>query len=190
MTAPSIVRLARVGEEAEIFDFFVKAQQDNGFFPISSKRVINVIMKAVQNDGASIGVIKSHEGKIEAATGLVLETTWYSDYFFLAELLNFVDEEHRKSRHAHALLKFQKSFSDKMSETIGYKVPIIPGILTRKRLDAKIRLFQREFKQVGAIFGYNIDDFVADDQFNQKVTYSKPNNGRNATDHAVLAEAR
>ena len=62
MSAPSNVQLARIGDEADIFDFFVLAQADNGFFPLSSKKVINMIMRAVRNDGATIGIIKGDNG--------------------------------------------------------------------------------------------------------------------------------
>jgi len=154
MTAASIVKLARPGDEAAIFDFFVLAQQDNGFFPISSKKVIDVIMKACRNEAASIGLIKDSNGNIEAASGITLECAWYSDTYFLSELLNFVHPDHRRSRHAQALLKFQKDTADLLSKTFGYSVPIIPGIMTRKRLEPKMRLFQREFQQVGALFIY------------------------------------
>ena len=170
MTAPSIVTLARPGEEAKIFDFFVLAQLDNGFFPISSKKVIDVIMRACRNENASIGLIKDSKGNIEAASGITLECAWYSDVYFLSELLNFVHPEHRRSRHAHALLKFQKDTALLLSKSLGYNVPIIPGILTRKRLEPKMRLFQREFQQVGALFIFNAGDYMKPDDefFNQK----------------------
>ena len=108
MTAPSNVVLAKPGDESKIFDFFVLAQQDNGFFPISSKKVIDVIMRGCRNEFASIGLIKDHLGNIEAASGICMENAWYSDVYFLSELLNFVHPDHRKSRHAQALMKFQK----------------------------------------------------------------------------------
>ncbi len=49
MTAPSNVVLAKRGEEKIIFDFFVLAAQDNGFFKIDSSRTIDMIIKATQN---------------------------------------------------------------------------------------------------------------------------------------------
>ena len=72
MSAPSVVRLARIGDEPAIFDFFVLAWNDNGFFPISSKKNINAIMKACRHEGVSIGLICDEKGKIEAATGISL----------------------------------------------------------------------------------------------------------------------
>src|ERR1700727_1535932 len=105
MSAPSVVRMARIGDEPAIFDFFVLAWNDNGFFPISSKKTIDVIMKACRHEGVSIGLICDEKGKIEAATGVCLESYWYTDVYFLNELLNFVHPDHRRSRHAQALLK-------------------------------------------------------------------------------------
>lgn len=192
MTAASIIRLAKPGEEAMVFDFFVKSHADNGFFPISSKKVIDTIMRAIRGENASIGIIVGPQG-IEAATGLCLEQTWYSESWFLAELLNYVDVDHRRSRHAQALLKFQKDFSDKITKALGYSVPIIPGILTRSRLQAKMRLFQREFQQVGALFIYGAADYMKpDDEFQnqKKVEAPRKMNGhdvRHANGHPSLA---
>lgn len=194
MTAASIVKLARPGEEAKIFDFFVLAQQDNGFFPISSRKVIEVIMRACRNEGASIGLIKDEKGNIEAAAGCTLECAWYSEVYFLSDLLNFVHPDHRRSKHADALLKFQKDTSNLLSAALGYNVPVIPGILTRNRLEPKIRKFQREFQQVGALFIYNGGDYMKkdDDFFNQKkLEFPKKMNGHSRTAHGdkVMAAA-
>lgn len=178
MSAPSVVRLARIGDEPAIFDFFVLAWNDNGFFPISSKKTINAIMKACRHEGVSIGLICDEKGKIEAATGISLDTYWYTDFYFLSELLNFVHPDHRRSRHAQALLKFQKDTSDIISTKFGYKVPIFPGILTRTRLEPKMRLFAREFRQVGAIYAYNADEYMHEDRFTQKkLEFPKKHNG-------------
>lgn len=170
MSSPSIVKLARVGDEAKIFDFFCEAHHDNGFFPISSKKVIDMIMRGCKNEGASIGLIRDQKGNIEAASGLILECAWYSDTWFLSELLNYVAEAHRRSGHAKALLKFQKDTAVYLSRAMGYNVPVIPGILTRKRLEPKMRLFQREFQQVGALFVFNAADYIKPDDefFNQR----------------------
>ena len=178
MTSSSTVQLAKIGDEADIFDFFVIAQQDNGFFPISSKKVIDVIMKACRNQGANIGIIKGDNG-IEAATGFVLETAWYSDVCFLADLLTFVHPDHRRSGHAKALLKFQKDTAVYLSKKLGYNIPIIPGILTRKRLEPKMRIFQREFQQVGALFIFNGADYLKpDDEFTNQKKLEYPKHDR------------
>lgn len=193
MSAPSIVRLARIGDEPEIFDFFVLAHADNGFFPLSSKKVIDKIMHGCRNEGVSIGLIRDHQGKIEAASGMELDSYWYTDVYFLNEILNFVHPDHRRSKHAQALLKFQKDTSDIISAKFGYKVPIFPGILTRTRLEAKMRLFSREFPQVGAIYAYNAEHYMHDDQFTQKKPeFPKKLNGHsheNATRGSTLAGA-
>lgn len=194
MTAPSIVHLARPGEEAKIFDFFVMSHSDNGFFPISAKKVIDVIMRACRHEMASIGLIKDEKGNIEAATGVTLESTWYSDVYFLSEMINFVHPNHRKSRHIQALLRFQKDTADILSKTLGYSIPIIPGILTRERLEQKMRLFQREFQQVGALFIYEPKGSTymkPDDKFSnqKKLSFPKEHNGhhhRTAHDDKTL----
>lgn len=190
MTAASNVVLAKQGDEAKIFDFFVLAYQDNGFFPLSSKKTIDMIMRACRNDGASVGLIKDHEGNIEAASGVILDQFWYSEFCFLNELINFVHADHRRSQHAKALLKFQKDTALYLSKVLGYAVPIIPGVLTRKRLEPKMRLFQREFQQVGALFIYNAADLMKDDdEFYNQRKIELPKHARTANGHKAAAHA-
>lgn len=167
MTAPSIVKLAKQGDEAKIFDIFVLAHKENGYFPMSSKKVIDMIMKACRHEGASIGLIKDHQGNVEAASGLIIETSWYSDQVFLADLINFVHPAHRKSRHAEAILQFQKDTATYLSKVFGYDVPTLPSILTRESLVPKMRFYRKRFKQVGAIYVFNDDKNIPKDQFNQ-----------------------
>lgn len=186
-SAPSNVVLAKPGDEKAVFDFLLLLAEDNGLFNVDSGKSIDMIMRATHGDKSSIGLIRDYKGTIEAASMLALETFWYSSQWYLSEYFNFVHPLHRKSRHAASLLKFQKDFSDKMSKALGQRVGLITGVLTRKRLEPKIRMFQRKYPQVGALFSYNFD--LLDDQYNQEMKYKKPTHDRNATGHATTTVA-
>lgn len=170
--APSVVRLIRKGDEVAVFDAIILAHGDNGIFPVSAKKVIALIDAAVSEDSTSgykpiVGIIEGVKG-IEALTILTLDQMPYSDTWFLSELINFVHPDYRKSKHVHALMDFQMQFAQKMSKTIGTNVALITGIITRKRLEPKMRLFQRKYMQIGALFVYNLGKDTPDDLFNQR----------------------
>jgi len=183
MTAPSIVTLGRPGEEKAIFDFLLLLASENGLFKVDSGRSIDMIMRATHQDKATVGLIKDYKGNIEAASMLCLDTFWYSSDWYLTELLNFVKPEHRRSMHAKALLKFQQDFADRMTAALGQKIGLLTGVTTRSRLEPKIRMFQRAYPQIGALFAYNFE--LPDDQYNQKKLEfpKKTNDDRNAPRH-------
>ena len=76
--------------------------------------------------------------------------------FHLNEIWCFVHPDHRRSTHARRLIEFGKWCADRLSGE-GVRVPLLLGIVTRHRLLPKLRLFQRQAPQVGAIFMHGID---------------------------------
>lgn len=167
-STPSVVRLAKPEDSTALFDFFVFAHIDNGFLPLSAAKVAERIILATNNQGGGIiGIIEGKNG-IEATTGLMLNTVWYSDKYYLSDMLTFVHPDCRRSKHAQALIKFQKKCADNMGVQLGYKVPLVVGITTRKSLEAKMRLFQREFTQIGGWFVYGDNSIIPEDNIQQR----------------------
>ena len=72
------------------------------------------------------------------------------------ELWCFVHPDHRASTHARRLIEFGKWCADRLS-TGEHRVPLLLGIVTRHRLLPKLRLFQRQAPQVGALFMHGIE---------------------------------
>ena len=171
--SPSVIRLIKAGDELAVFDMIVLGHGDNGLWPLSGQKIIKLIDAAVSPNmpekgyKPTIGIIDGANG-IEAMTCLLLDQMWYSDTWYLSELFNFVHPDFRKSKHIQALMAFQKQFADNMSKAIGSKVTLITGVLSKKRLEAKMHLFGRRYPQVGAIFAYNLDDDTAKETFNQR----------------------
>jgi hypothetical protein len=60
-----------------------------------------------------------------------------------------VHPKHRRSRHANALLKYSKHLSDEVG------IPLLIGIISNKRTEAKVRLYRKHLPETGSFFLYN-----------------------------------
>jgi len=184
MDNPFGVVRATPADEQAIYDCLVKLHQENGFYPMNHDKVKDAIMRATRGGtpAAIIGLIKSPKGEIEALIWLILsDAIWYSDYLSWNERLLFVMPEHRRSTHAKRLVQFAKWCSDAMSDSLPKEpgqqteIPLIIGIHTFKALEAKMRLYQRQFQQIGATFMHRL---VPPDAYNQRHVEPHKPNGR------------
>ena len=122
---------------------------ENGLFSYNENKVRGCLHKCYNQDGAIVGVIGDH-GRIEASTCLMISDFYYTNDWHLAELWNFVEEQHRRSRNAEALIEFGKVCAKKMG------IPFFTGIITNRRMAGKVRLYRRLLGYpTGAFFVYN-----------------------------------
>lgn len=167
----SSVRIAKHGDELAIFDTILLGHADNGLWPISHNKILKLVEDAVRSTmiedrpKPTIGIIEGENG-IEAMTCFTFDQYWYTDEWHICELFNWVHPDHRASKHADSLMAFQKKFTDDMCVETGHKFALLTGVMTLKRLEAKINLFGRKYPQIGALFAYNLD--LPDDAFNQR----------------------
>ena len=145
---PTIVRIATPADEEEIMRLMLAAFAEQPTFELNEDKIRTKIRQATQREGGVIGVIDGPKG-LEGYLFAQLAQYWYTDEWHLEELSNFVHPDHRHPGHAKALIEFAKWFAEQMS------VPLLMGILSTKRLEAKIRLYTRQVRQVGAVFIYN-----------------------------------
>lgn len=143
------VRLANRGDFEAIYSLLEILHAENGMFrmdPVKVREQLD-LMFSERNPGF-IGVIDGEKG-LEASIGMVMDTWWYTSQFALNERWNFVHPDHRKTTHAKRLLEFSKW----VSECIG--VPVLMGIISTERTEAKIRLLRRQMGEpIGAFFSY------------------------------------
>lgn len=181
MDNPFGVVRATPADEQAIFETLEKLHSENGMWPMNHDKVMAAIRVATRGGmpAAIIGLIKGKDGEIEGMIWLILQDSWYSDYLSWNERLLFVVPEHRRSSHAKNLVQFAKWCSDTMSDNLPKQpgqqteIPLIIGILTFKALEPKMRLYQRQFKQVGATFMHRL---VPPEARNQRhVEPHKPN---------------
>lgn len=154
MTAPSTVRLALPGDYHEIWRLFLQSHKENGLFSLAPEKVEWLLQRALFSDliplgdtgtRGIIGVI-GPVGNLEGLVFLTIGTYWYSNDPHLEEFMVFVDPECRRSNHAHALVQWMK---DQVEAT---KLPLVTGIISNIRTEAKCRLYRRMLPKAGEFF--------------------------------------
>jgi hypothetical protein len=159
MSSQSIVRPAHPLDYEQLWDLLRLLYKENGVFPLSEGKVDWILGRVLfpdtipQDDTGLrgyIGVIgEKPGGTLEAFILLIICSYWYSDALHLEELSTFVHPNHRRSRHAQALLKYSKKMSDAI------KIPLLIGIVSNKRTEAKVRLYRKYLPEAGSFFLYN-----------------------------------
>lgn len=158
MTSPSVVRPARPEEYEEIVGLLRLNHKENGAF-LPSKAKVDWLLERVllperipptdMGIRGYMGVIGPENGPLEGFILLVIASYWYTDELHLEELATFVHPNHRRSKHAQELLQYSK----KMSDALG--IPLLVGIISNKRTEAKVRLYRKYLPEAGSFFLYN-----------------------------------
>lgn len=160
-SSPSMVRPATTADQPSIWHLFNLLHQENGAFSMSEPKVQYLLDRVLHPERINpgdmglrgwMGVI-GPVNNIEAFILLILGSYWYSDDFMLEELANFVHPAHRKgTKHAETLLEYTKYVQAKL------QIPLMIGIVSNKRTEAKVRLYRRHFPVAGAFFMYGRDE--------------------------------
>jgi hypothetical protein len=145
----------RIGTPEDIhpmMELALQACDENGFVDPNPQKLLAEIWPALNQDDGLVGIIQDEGGKLEGAILLRIGTMWYSDALVLEEKAIFVNPNFRgaKGGRARRLCEFSK----KAADTLG--LPLIIGVLSNHRTEAKVRLYERQFgKPSGAFFLYN-----------------------------------
>jgi GNAT superfamily N-acetyltransferase len=145
------VRLAQPEEVHEIMNEALRACVENGFANANQVKVLEQVWCGLNLDNGLVGVI-GEPGKLEGGILLRITDVWYSDDKVLEERAIFILPEYRgvKGGRARRLCEFAK----RAAETMG--MPLLIGVLSNHRTEAKVRLYERQFgKPTGAFFLYN-----------------------------------
>jgi hypothetical protein len=142
---PNIVRLATQSDRPALRQMCVMLHEENGMFPLNLDKLDRALDRYFNRDGAVIGVI-GQDGEPVASIYLGITQFFYTDAWTLMEEWAFVMPEHRRTTYAQDLITYAKSVSD------GMKMPLITGILSSKRTEAKVRLYDRMMERVGGYF--------------------------------------
>lgn len=154
MSSPSVVRIAKPDDKMEIWRLCLNHHNENGVFPLAPEKVdffINRVLYADRippNDTGARGVIGviGPRGSLEAIAFLLLSECWYTRQRHIEELMVYVDAEYRHSDHAKALLQWMRD----QSQNTG--LPLLSGVMSNHRTEAKCRLYRRAFPKVGELF--------------------------------------
>lgn len=156
MTCPSIVRVAKQDDRQEIWRLFLQGHRENGQFNLAPEKVDYFLTRALVPEAipawdtgprGAIGVI-GDVGALEALVFVTIGSYWYSHDRHLEEFIVYVDPECRKSTHARSLVSWMKHQSDLTG------LPLVTGIISNERTEAKVALYSRMLPKVGAFFLY------------------------------------
>lgn len=145
------IRVAQPEDIHELMDVAMSACSENGFINPNVNKLLEQIWSAVNLDNGIVGAI-GEPGKIEGAVLLRLTDMWYSDDKVLEEKGIFILPQFRvaKGGRARRLCEFAKRAAEMLD------VPLLIGVLSNDRTEAKVRLYERQFgKPTGAFFLYN-----------------------------------
>lgn len=143
------VRLAAPEDMPALLELMRVACREDAQHEMDEERVLLMLNRYYDKHGAIIAVI-GEVGKPEAYLLMVLDEIWYAKpgTMQLLELSLFVHPDYRKSDRAKQLMQFSKQASE------GLAIDLTIGVFSNSRTEAKIRLYQRQFKTVGAYFMY------------------------------------
>ena len=125
--------------------------EENAFLVANPVKMVMDVWPALNQDHGIVGIIGEPGEPIEAAVLLRLGTMWYSDNPVVEEKAIFVRPEFRSAKGGRARKLCE--FSKKVADSLG--MPLIIGVLSNHRTEAKIRLYRRQFGEpAGAFFLY------------------------------------
>ena len=173
MITQSKIRLAQASDEPELLHLFRLMHAEGGFRKLSIDRVRATFARAFEKKGGILAVIGA-PGQIRAMMFLLITQHFYTDESHIEELWNWVHPEHRRSDYSKLMIDYAKLCSDRISADSvaanGEKVPLIMGVLTNRRMSAKVRLYRRFFGwPVGAFFLYNAPWITKEDMCEEDI---------------------
>lgn len=151
-TANLTVRIGTRADVDPMMELALQACEENGFVKVNAGKLLQDMWPALCLDKGMVGIIGEPGKQIEAAILLRLGEMWYSNQPVVEEKAIFVHPDFRaaKARRAQRLCSFSKQVAD----TLG--IPLIIGVLSNSRTEAKVRLYEREFgSPAGTFFLYN-----------------------------------
>jgi hypothetical protein len=135
----------------ELMNLSMLACDENGFVNPNPVKILHEIWPALQLEQGLVGVIGKEDGIIEGAILLRIGTMWYSDQKVLEERAIFIHPDYRNAQGGRARKLCE--FSKKVADSLG--IPLIIGVLSNSRTEAKVRLYERQFGAAsGAFFLY------------------------------------
>ena len=146
------VRIGTPEDVDGVMSLAMSACEENGFIEPNPKRLLGEIWPALNLDRGLIGIIGDPSDTMEGAVLLRVGNMWYSDQSVLEEKAVFIHPKYRSAKGGRAsrLCEFSKKAAEEL------KMPLIIGILSNHRTEAKVRMYQRQFgTPAGAFFLYN-----------------------------------
>lgn len=137
---------ATLADLPEFMRLFRIMHAENGLFDLDEDCVRETFNRAVKNKEGVIGLIKGPLGDLRAMLYLLVTRYYYTQQFHLEELFNFVSPEWRKTNYADTLLRYAIHCQKQLN------IPLVIGVLTGSRMEAKVRLYRRRLGMPSGAF--------------------------------------
>lgn len=147
---PAEVRMAEAADRQPLLELMILLHGENGLFSVSAPKVDAMLDRYYRQQGVMIGVI-GDVGRPVGAIYLEISQVVYSDDWLLVEQFNFVHPDHRRSSYAKQLIAYAKRCSDEL------KLPLMVGILSNKRTEAKMVLYDKWLNRAGGYYIYGLE---------------------------------
>ena len=151
MTENLVVRIGTPEDVHAMMDLAMMACDENGFVNPDKEKLLSEIWQGLVRNHGIVGIIGKPGEQIEGAVLLRIGAMWYSHDLVVEEKAIFVHPDYRKSKNgrAKALCEFSKQVSNELG------IPLMIGVLSNHRTQAKVRLYERQFgPPSGAFFLY------------------------------------
>ena len=139
------VTFAHTSDAPEVYRLMVALHQENGVFSLNEAKAGWMCAQLFEPGLGVVGVIRG-PSEIEGAIALKRAQLEYSDDWYLSETYNYVRPAYRKSDHAKRLILFAKECAADLG------IPLLMGIVSTQRVEAKMRLYRRLLTPVGGYF--------------------------------------
>jgi GNAT superfamily N-acetyltransferase len=147
------VRIADPADEDALLALLYALEADNNTFgdELDEDRIRLHIRLGTERKGGMHGIIDG-DGELAGSIGINFDRPWYGKNYMLAQLWLFVRPEYRGRGYEEELIAWAKKMRDIIAE--GKPLPIIHTVISEKRLESKLRLWQRQSgsKMIGGIF--------------------------------------
>ena len=151
MTESITVRAGTPDDVHRIMGLALLACEENGLGKPNPEKLLRDIWPSLHCERGIVGVIGDSD-PLEAAILLRIEPMFPSDDDCLLERAIFVHPDYRKSKVGRA--KLLCDFAKKAA--VGLDMPLVIGVLSNDRTEAKSRLYMRQFGDpAGVYFIYN-----------------------------------
>ena len=152
-TIPALeVRTGTPADVDQMMELALAACSENGLRNPNPVKLLNEIWSSLNLHHGIVGIIGEPGKPLEAAILLRVEPLWYTDDLAVLERAIFVHPDYRSAKGGRASkLCF---FAKKTAKTLGY--PLVIGILSSQRTEAKVRMYERQFgPPAGALWVVN-----------------------------------
>lgn len=143
----TVVRIATREDELGILNLCRLMHAEQGQHPMNWQKVIARVRAATDRKNGVVGVIGPSDD-IQAHIYLLIDEIYYSDECQILEIWNFVRPDCRRSNYAKTLIEFAKKCARDMN------LHLMIGVLSDIRMEAKVRLYERQLPKAGAFFLY------------------------------------